>query len=298
MWQSVLRNLLMRAAAEKLRAAQQGPTQSGPTQHGAAEGASTAESAQAPPQPAERPVCHVGVVFALGIEAGGMVDALSGVVHNSGSGFVAHEGGLDGRRVVLLESGVGRQAAARGARALLLGHRPRWVISAGFAGGLQPQLRQGDILMANEIADLAGLRLAIDFKIGPAALAQVPGLHVGRLLSVDAIVREPAAKRALGQEHGALAVDMETSAVAEVCRDERVRFLSVRVISDTVDRELPPDVDYLVRRKSTLGRLGAATGAIVRRPSSIKDLWQLKEDAIAASDRLAKFLTGVVPQLE
>lgn len=293
MWQSILRNYLMRAAAEQVRAARQQAAQPGSS---AAPG--DVPGSGEPPQPAEPQVCHVGLVFALGIEAGGLVDRLSGVVHNSGQGFVAHEGGLHGRRLVLLECGVGRQAAAQGTRALLQGHRPRWVISAGFAGALQPELRQGDIVMANEIADAGGLRLAIDFKIGEAALARSPGLHIGRLLTVDSIVRTPAEKRALGQQHGALAVDMESSAVAEVCRDERVRFLSVRVISDTVDRELPADVDYLVRRKTMLGRLGAATGAIVRRPGSIKDLWQLKEDAIAASDRLAKFLSGVVTQLE
>lgn len=291
MWQSILRNYLLRAAAEQMRAQQQA-AQGGPS------AASEAPRTSEPPQPAEPQVCHVGLVFALGIEAGGLVDMLNGVVRNTGQGFVAHEGGFKGRRLVVVECGVGREAAAQGTRALLQGHQPRWVISAGFAGGLRPELRQGDIVMANEIADAGGLRLAIDFKIGQAALAQSPGLHVGRLLTVDKIVRTPADKRALGEQHGALAVDMESSAVAEVCRNERVRFLSVRVISDTVDRELPPDVDYLVRRNTMLGRLGAATGAIVRRPGSIKDMWQLKEDAIAASDRLAKFLTGVVTQLE
>jgi adenosylhomocysteine nucleosidase len=286
MWQSLLRNYLLRAAADHVRSqheAQSG-TDSGPAPSGA--------------EPAEPTICHVGLVFALAIEAGGLVDQMSGVVHINGAGFVAREGGLGGRRLVLLECGVGREAAARGTHALLTGHRPRWVISAGFAGGLHPALKQGDILMANEIADLAGRRLAIDFKISPEALARTPGLHVGRLLTVDSVVSEPADKRALGESHGALAVDMESSAVAEVCRDQRVKFLSVRVISDAVDHELPRDIDHLVRQKSTLGRIGAVTGAIVRRPSSVKDMWQLKEAAIGASDRLAKFLAGIVPQLE
>jgi adenosylhomocysteine nucleosidase len=304
MWQSLLRNYLLRAAAERMRAqhaprsaAETGSTATNPA-HGASADPGAAESAPSESAPAEPAVCHVGLVFALSIEAGGLVDQMTGVVHINGAGFVAREGGFGGRRLVLIESGLGREAAARGTRALLIGHKPRWVISAGFAGGLHPSLRQGDILMANEIADLTGRRLAIDFKIAPDALARTPGLHVGRLLTVDSIVREPAEKQALGELHGALAVDMESSAVAEVCRDERVKFLSVRVISDAVDHELPADVDHLVRQKSTLGRIGAVTGAIVRRPGSVKDMWQLKEDAIAASDRLAKFLTGIVPQLE
>ena len=176
-------------------------------------------------------------MFALAIESGGLVDRLSGVVQTQGIGFVAREGGLGGRRLVLFECGVGRDAAARGTRALIAGHRPHWIISAGFAGGLQPQLRPGDILMANEIVDVSGTRLSIDFKISPESLGTTPGLHVGRLLTVDAIVRTFEAKQRLGAEHQALAVDMETSAVASVCRDERIRFLSVRVISDAVECE-------------------------------------------------------------
>ena len=40
-----------------------------------------------------------------------------------------------------------------------------------------------------------------------------------------------------------------------------------------------------------------AAGAIFNRPSSVKDMWNLREEAIKASDRLAKFLEGTVEQL-
>ncbi len=58
-----------------------------------------------------------------------------------------------------------------------------------------------------------------------------------------------------------------------------------------------PAISIILRQKTMLGRLGAASGAIVRRPASIKDMWKLRENAILASDRLAKFLEGVVTQL-
>jgi adenosylhomocysteine nucleosidase len=232
-------------------------------------------------------------VYALAIEAGGLVDRLAGAVRTQGSGFVAREGGIDGRRIVVVESGAGRAAAARATEALIGGHHPRWIISAGFAGGLDERLKQGDMLLADTIVDAEGHALAIDFKLGEAK----PHVHVGRLLTVDRVIRDPAEKRELGQRHAALAVDMETLGVAEVCRREKVRFLSVRVIIDTVDRELPRDIDLMVRKQSTAGKLGAAAGAIFRRPASVKDMWQLKEDALVASERLAKFLVGMIGQL-
>jgi adenosylhomocysteine nucleosidase len=249
------------------------------------------------PPEKKREVCHVGLVFAMGIEAGGLIDQLSGVIRTDGAGFVAREGGLEGRRLVVVESGVGREAAASAAAALVQGHQPRWIITTGFAGGLDDRLRQNDILMANEIVDADGRRLTIDLKFDPQSLHGMRHLHVGRLLTVDQVAADTEEKRALGQQHGALAVDMESMAVADVCRQEQVRCLSIRIISDAVDRALPRDIDYLVKRTTLAGRIGAAAGAALRRPSSIKDMWQLKEDALVASDRLAKFLVGIIGQL-
>jgi len=256
----------------------------------AASGARPAEE-QGPPR-TELAVCHVGLVFAMGMEAGGLVDKLAGVVKTEGAGFIAREGGYAGKRIVLIESGVGQEKAARAAEILIAGHQPRWLISAGFGGGLDPRVKQGDIVVADAIVGETGKRLALDFKMPPT-----PRVHVGGLLTADRVIHDPVDKRALGERHGVLAVDMETLAVAEACSQAGTRLLSVRVILDEVDHKLPSDIDLLVRKQSTAGKLGAAAGAILRRPSSVKDMWQLKEDALVASDRLAKFLLGMIEQL-
>ena len=111
------------------------------------------------------------------------------------------------------------------------------------------------------------------------------------------IIRRPADRRRLADEHGALACDMETFGVAEVCHQRGVPPLAIRVISDAVDDELPREIEYLLAQKSLAGKLGAAAGAVFRRPSAAKDLWRLREDALKASDRLAKFLVRVIEQL-
>ena len=90
---------------------------------------------------------------------------------------------------------------------------------------------------------------------------------------------------------------METFAVAKACAAAGRRLLSVRIISDAVDDELPPEIEHLLHQKTLAGKLGAAAGAVLNRFSAAKDLWQLREDALKASDRLAKFLVGVVEQL-
>jgi len=259
-----------------------------------ASAARASETEQAPDR--DQP-CDVGVVCALGIEAGGLHDLLQGLVVTKGYGFVARQGKLKGRRVVVIQSGPGAAAATRATEALLAGHHPGWVISAGFAGGLDPKLKRHDLLMADGLVDESGKRLAVDLKVDPEALAQTPGVHVGRLLSVDRIVRSPDEKRALGEARGAVAVDMETFAVAEVCREARDRFLAIRIVSDAVDQELPPDLRRLMKPQTPVRKLGAVFGTVWKRPSSVKDMLGLKENALVASDRLAKFLASTIEQL-
>ena len=243
------------------------------------------------------PRCEIAVLFALGVESGGLADLLQDSVSMRCPNFVEHAGTLANRSVGVAETGIGRQAAAAAAEDVVTLHRPAWVISAGFAGALVPGLRRGHILMADEVTD-GQHRLSVGLHIDRAAIAASPTLHVGRLLTVDAVQRTPAEKRALAQLHSALACDMETMAIAEVCQRTGTRFLAVRIISDAVDDELPKEIQGLVEQKSTAARLGAATAALWNRPSSLKDMWKLKEDALRASDRLAKFLVGVIEQLD
>jgi adenosylhomocysteine nucleosidase len=233
--------------------------------------------------------CHLGVVFALGIESGCFEDTLRGIVTIRGSGFVAREGGLHGRRVVMLLAGPGRTNAAQATEILILGHKPGRVLSVGFAGGLCPELKRNDILIADRLLNKEGEELSLDVPNGLSA-AIGPGVHRGALLTADAVVRLPGEKKLLFQRSGAMAVDMETFAVAEVCRRRNVAFSSIRVINDTADEQLPKDVNYLLTRKTRAAQWGAALGTACHRPGSIKDMYQLRENALVASGRLAKFL--------
>jgi len=241
--------------------------------------------------------CDVAFVFALGIESGGLVDLLKGAETSRQKHGMEHAGKLGGREVVVVDGGVGQKAAARAAAEAIKFYQPKWVISAGFAGGLKEELRRGHIVMSDEVTNLEGQSLTIEMSLDRQSLTGIKGLHVGRLVTVDSILREPEERRRLAEQHQAMACDMESFSVVEECKKRNVTCLVIRIISDAVDDELPPEIEHLLKQKSLAGKLGAAAGAIMKRLGAAKDLWKLREDALKASDRLAKFLVSIVEQL-
>jgi adenosylhomocysteine nucleosidase len=235
--------------------------------------------------------CHYGIVFALGIESGPLEDLLAGSIRIRGSGFFIKEGGLNSRRAVIIRSGAGRENAARATDLLIDGHQPKVIISAGFAGGLSKSLNKYDILLANSVIDQSGQEIPLGNEGRPLQWPlDVADAHIGKLLTLNRVIRDPKEKRLLFEKYQALAVDMETFALAEVCRRRAVPMCAIRVIHDAVGDALPSDIERLLRQKTEAARLGAALGVICRRPSSVKDLWALKETSLIAADRLAKFI--------
>lgn len=258
-------------------------------QPGGGEGESTA--------PDEPFVCGGAVLFALGIEAGGLNDLLQQTRTRRGPGWKGASGKLRGRSLLVAETGVGQSCAAEATGRLFDEFNPPWIISAGFAGSLKPEIRRGGIVLVDSIVDEHGEQIDTGLAIDPATVSAARGVFTGRLLTVDRLVRRPEERTRLAETHSAVVCDMETMAVARVCRQRGVRFLAVRIVSDGVDDAMPEEVEKLLDRPSLAGKLGIAAGAMFRRPSVVKDMWKLRETAIATSDRLAKFLVGIIDQL-
>ena len=249
-----------------------------------------------PPAPAPVPA-DIGIVAAMSIEVGFLLDRLSKVRKYVGPTSTVHEGEAAGKLIALVVTGMGREAARRGTLRLLDGHNPRWIISAGFAGALNREFARYDLVMPHEVRDLDGARYAIDVTLPDQGRGVRSGVRSGRLLTVDRIIRTAAEKDELRDRFGADLVDMETSAVAALCSERQVRFLSIRVISDEAGIDLPPEVANLMTRSGSY-RVGAALRAIWNRPSSLKDFWALHEHAQEAADRLAQFVAGALERLD
>src|SRR5687767_9987564 len=81
------------------------------------------------PEPSDFLPTDVAFIFALGIEAGGLVDSLKGVQTARQRHGIERAGKLAGREVVVVEAGLGAKAAARATAEAIKFYQPRWVVS-------------------------------------------------------------------------------------------------------------------------------------------------------------------------
>lgn len=162
-------------------------------------------------------------------------------------------------------------------RALLAGFDPstvRGVISFGVAGGLDPQLKSGAVVIATEV--MAGDRR------WPAAEALseelIAGAGVGRqrvfrggLVGVEKVVTGQAGKAALRSETGAAAVDMESHIAAAYAAEAGLPFAALRVVSDPAGRALPELATTAIKPNGDID-LGKVLRGIARNPLTIRAL--------------------------
>jgi adenosylhomocysteine nucleosidase len=134
--------------------------------------------------------------------------------------------------VVLVCGGIGSEAARRAAEAVINLYQPSTVISAGFAGGLDPNLETGQMLTPRHV---------IDAKDGSRTDS---GSGEGVLITSESVA-DVEQKAKLADAYGAQAVDMEAAAVARSAEAHGIKFVACKVISDTHDSHLPPIMRFV-----------------------------------------------------
>lgn len=140
-----------------------------------------------------------------------------------------------GGGVHTLVTGMGAGRAHERVSRWLSQHPCRCVVSVGFAGGTQAGLRTGDLIVPNEVFDASSgdKQRPSRFSIGNGAC-----VRVGPLVTNRRVLLTPRAKGTLGRRFQALAVDMETWAVAKAAMEADLPWISVRAILDPMEEFL------------------------------------------------------------
>jgi adenosylhomocysteine nucleosidase len=163
-------------------------------------------------------------------------------------------------------------------RALLTVFDPttiRGVISFGVAGGLDPSLKSGDVVVADEVMSgdnrwLAGFALNDDL-IGRLTVGLGRRVVRGGLAGVEDVVVAQASKTALRNETGAAAVDMESHIAAAYAAESGLPFAALRVISDPADRALPALARNAIKPNGDID-LRMILRGVVRNPRTLRAL--------------------------
>jgi adenosylhomocysteine nucleosidase len=169
-----------------------------------------------------------------------------------------------GTRISVLASGMGCVRAARAAQRLVR-EGAGALLCIGVAGALDPALRCGDVVLANEVIcaqplalQLPGIRptaLPAQARVRTtepwrsqlaAALSRHGPLVECPMLTSTELICEAHEKMRLFRQTGAVAVDMESAAVGVVANLHGLPFMVLRVIADTAQDALPAVLRVIV----------------------------------------------------
>jgi adenosylhomocysteine nucleosidase len=213
-------------------------------------------------------------------------------------GFRARLGATE---IACVATGLGiRRAADTARRALQAFASADLVIATGLAGALGEELQPGDLVLADrlilggESLDLAPATIAIppaDLARFKAALTAYPlKFATGTILTAARILKDGAAKRDARAASGALAVDMESAAVAAEAHRRGLRFACVRAVLDTVDEEI---VGADLAGPDGAVRPLSAAGFVLRNPAAVLGLARMMRSLNRATAALAAALEAL-----
>lgn len=205
----------------------------------------------------------------------------------------AYEGIWEGRRLLLAANGAGPKLAAQAVevaiRAVMVAElsssKLEAVVSTGWCGALDPELREAQIVTATKVLDISTNEI---FDCAPTI---ADGQFVsGMVASQDRIANDAGEKERL-RASGAIAIDMEAAGVAARAQRAGLPFCCIKAVSDCAHESFPFDLN---RFRTSEGRI--ARGKIVvqalTHPNRLPVLFQLKRRTDVAATVLGEFLVS------
>lgn len=176
--------------------------------------------------------------------------------------------------VTVALSGANPDGAARAVQKLLA-DKPDGLLSFGTAGGIDPALEPGALIVADRVVGADGVTRETD----PAwrrALADALGVEPGGISGADAVI-DVSGKDRLWRERQTSAVDMESHVAARLAAEAGVPFAALRAVVDPHDRGIPAWVSAGVRADGSTDVMRILAG-LCRHPGDLGTLLGLGRD--------------------
>ena len=213
-----------------------------------------------------------GIIGAMEPEVAILKAKLSNCQTVEHAGYQFFQGQLNGTDVVIVQSGIGKVAAALAAAMLIDKFQPDYVVNTGSAGGFEQSLKVGDIVISSEVRYHDVNLTAFGYEIGqlpanPAAYTPHPVLVeaakagikalpeiqtlVGLITTGDTFMTaEEDIAKARANFPQMAAVEMEGAAIAHTCLQFNTPFVVIRSMSDIAGKESPTSFEAYLETAS------------------------------------------------
>ena len=169
---------------------------------------------------------------------------------------------INGKFIILAQSGIGKVNAALNTQYIIDTYKPNIIINTGVAGGISEDLDIGDVVIGTYLVqhdfDVTVLGYAKGYmctgvekdkptkyycdkelvKSFQSCLEQNMSkqkIHLGIIASGDKFISGKEIKKEINEYFGAVAVEMEGCAIAQVATRNKIPFVVTRAISDLAD---------------------------------------------------------------
>jgi adenosylhomocysteine nucleosidase len=247
----------------------------------------------------------IGIITAISEEFRAVSDSLGAITSTQLGMFRAGRFCSENHEYLLMESGVGFDNAARATEMLVRDIHPDLLITAGFCGGIAPELHAGDVVVAKKIIIANGS----GYEEIPVLLSHIGQTFVSRqadqgarvvggtFVSTSAITAKKRLAGMLPDHFSYPVVEMESGAIAIIAVEQNIPLLAIRAVSDPAAEEIGfsmkeicgPDLRRIRPYKVLLTAL--------RKPRIIPQLVRLSRSSRRASKSLAAALSRLFLQL-
>ena len=170
----------------------------------------------------------------------------------------------------------------------LLRDKPNVIVSTGFCGGTSDELKPCDLIIAENFSDKTLMKRAREI---------LDEVVTGKIFSADRVIDPAADRYAIGREHGALAIDMETATIARLSADSAVPMLALRVISDSPAAPFPAPPEVLFDVETQRTKLTSLFTHLARNPKAVAQLADFSKRITLVKTKLADALCTLVREL-
>ncbi|MBI4124402.1 MAG: hypothetical protein HY466_00530 [Deltaproteobacteria bacterium] len=190
------------------------------------------------------------------------------------------------REAALLTAGIGAEKVQKSLNRVLSFYRPSFLLLVGYCGGASPVAGNGTLVLAERVVEAATEnRWLTDKKMLASAekICEAGKIshQTGGLAAVNRVICHPHEKADIGATHCAIALDMESAAVARFAGEHEIPFLAVKAVLDPVEERLPPVSENFVED-------------FLKNPKAMLKLPKMIYWASQARGAITKFLEGWV----